>query len=144
MVRISIVSALLAPKDAGDIRQTPDARPPFKPARRQRNKVETCVAGGLSVLKTAAALGISQNTLRFYFSNDLQNGRARNFADVLVLFARAAKTGSVSAMKFLLNLFPGRAPMLRKKEKAQRDAETARVGNDWVDDLRTLSDGKPQ
>jgi DNA-binding CsgD family transcriptional regulator len=131
-------------RDAGDIRRTPDARPPIKPARRQRSKVETCVAGGLSVLKTAAALGISQNTLRFYFSDDLQNGRARNFADVLVLFARAAKPGSVSAMNFLLNLFPGRAPMLRKKVNAKRDAETAGVGNDWVDDLRTLSDGKPQ
>lgn len=131
-------------RDAGDIRRTPAARPPLKPTRRQRNKVETCVAGGLSVLKTAAAHGISQNTLRFYFPDELQNGRARKFADVLVLLDRTAKPGSVSAMKFLLNLFPGRAPMLGKKEKAQRDAETAGVGNDWVDDLRTFSDGKPQ
>jgi hypothetical protein len=109
-------------------------RPAFKPTRRQRNTVETCVAGGLSVQETAAVLGISQNTLRSNFSDELQNGRARKFAEILVLLDRAAKRGSVGAMKYLLTLFSGgTSAVIGKKQRQQQAAENA--AGEWGDDL---------
>jgi hypothetical protein len=70
-------------------------RPRFKPTRRMRNTVEICVAGGLSLQETATVLGICQNTLRANFADELQNGRARKFAEILVRLDRAAARGSV-------------------------------------------------
>lgn len=114
-------------------------RPAFKPTRRQRNTVETCVAGGLSVQETAAVLGISQNTLRANFSDQLQNGRARKFAEILVLLDRAARRESVSAMKFLATLFSGgTSAIVGKKQRQQQEAENA-GGGEWGDDLYQIN-----
>jgi hypothetical protein len=116
-------------------------RPSFKPTRRMRNTVEICVAGGLSLQETATVLGICQNTLRANFADELQNGRARKFAEILVRLDRAAARGSVGAMKYLLTLFSGgMSPIVGKKQRRQQAAESAlEGGSEWGDDLRPTS-----
>jgi hypothetical protein len=112
-------------------------RPSFKPTRRMRNMVEICVAGGLSLQETATVLGICQNTLRANFPDELQNGRARKFAEILVRLDRAAARGSVGAMKFLLTVvLGGTSAVIGKKELKQRAAaDVLDGGSEWGDDL---------
>jgi hypothetical protein len=112
-------------------------RPRFKPTRRQRDQVETYVAGGLSVQEISAVLHICPNTLRANFSDELQNGRVRRFAAILVLLDRAARRGSVGAMKFLFTVVSGgTSAVIGKKESRQRAAaDVLEGGTEWGDDL---------
>jgi AcrR family transcriptional regulator len=113
-------------------------RPVFKPTRRTREQVEIAIAGGLSASEVASVVGISRSTLERHFADELKNGRVRKLAHVLCLLERAAKRGSVSAMKFLLTVFSnGTTARLGKKEATQRAAENV-VADDtvWGDDLQ--------
>jgi hypothetical protein len=117
-------------------------RPSFKPTRRMRNTVEICVAGGLSLQETATVLGICQNTLRANFADELQNGRVRRFAEVLLLLDRAARRGSVGAMKFLFTVVSGgTSTVIGKKEFRQRAAaDVLEGGSEWGDDLHPTTE----
>lgn len=111
-------------------------RPVFKPTRRTRDQVEIAIAGGLSASEVAIVVGISRSTLELRFADELKNGRARKLAHVLFLLDRAAKRGSVSAMKFLLTIFSNGAPAhLGKKALAQRQAANAGLDTEWGSDL---------
>jgi AcrR family transcriptional regulator len=111
-------------------------RPPFKPTKPMRDTVETAVAAGVSTSEIAAVLGISRTTLHSYFADELKNGRARKLVQALRMLDRAAKRGSVAAMKYLVNVFSNRAPVrLGKKELQKRAAEEAMASGPWADIL---------
>ena len=111
-------------------------RPSFKPTKPMRDTVETAVAAGVSTSEIAAVLGISRTTLQGHFADELANGRARKLIQTLNLLQRAARRGSVAAMKFLVNVFSNRAPVrLGKKELQKREAEIALANSEWRDIL---------
>lgn len=123
-------------------RSAPDraGRPPHIPTAETREKVEILLAAGMPVWQLAQAIGVSEPTLREYYAAELDGGRARRRADVLVAMHKAAVEGNVAAQKAYLSQDqaldnppppePKAAP-LGKKEAAQLAAETAGVGTDW-------------
>jgi AcrR family transcriptional regulator len=112
-------------------------RPPFKPTKPMRDTVETAVAAGVSTSEIAAVLGISRTTLQSHFADELANGRARKLIQTLNLLQRAARRGSVAAMKFLVGVFSNGAPVrLGKKEAQRRAAEEALGNSEWGDIIR--------
>jgi len=113
-------------------------RPPYKASKSTRDTVETAVAAGVSTSEIAAVLGISRTTLHSHFADELKNGRARKLVQALRMLDRAAKRGSVAAMKYLVSVFSGQAPAkIGKKELARRRAEDALVNSPWADIIRT-------
>ena len=74
----------------------------------------------------AAVVGISKPILREHFRDALREGRAREFVKNLQWLDRAAQRGSVSATKFLLQVFCNGAPALGgKKARAEEAAKQA-------------------
>jgi hypothetical protein len=116
-------------------------RRPLKPSQRQRKLAEICVAAGRTHVEIAAVLGISKPTLELHFADELKNGAARRRAEVLVMLDRAARRGSVSALKHLDTLFSGgTSAVIGKKELKQRAAADVLDGNsEWGDDLHPTS-----
>jgi hypothetical protein len=115
-------------------------RRPLKPTQRQRKLTEICVAAGMTQVEIAAVLGISKPTLELHFADELKNGAARRRADMLVLLDRAARRGSVSAMKYLDTLFFGGASALVGKKRAQEQAaDDALTSSEWADDLQRIN-----
>ena len=119
----------------------------FVPTKAQREKVKLYLAGGISEPVVAHRLGISQNTLRKHFADELEFGRDMKRADNLERLEKAATKGNVSAMKHLdakfatvsaENSFTAPAPRssdVGKKEQAQAAAKDAGQGTGWGDDL---------
>jgi hypothetical protein len=102
-----------------------------------RNQVEIAAAAGLSHNQIASALGIAKQTLETHFASELRDGRTRKLIAVLCLLDKAAKRGSVAAMKYLANNFSNGAPVrLGKKELQKREAEIALANSEWRDILR--------
>jgi hypothetical protein len=92
------------------------------------------IAAGASESVIAMALGIAQNTLRKYFADELMTGHAIKTAENLTRLEKAAKAGSVSAMRYLdsrFGLVPERRLRLGKKALAQREAED--IPPDWAE-----------
>jgi hypothetical protein len=114
-------------------------RPPFKPTKHMRDLVETSVAAGLTTLEISSVLGgISRTTLNLYFARELKDARARRLVHVLMLLEKAARRGSVSAMKYLTSVYSHQAPVrLGKKEIKKREAEIALADSPWADLIRT-------
>src|SRR5262245_24518616 len=113
---------------------------PFKPTQRQRNMVEICMAGGLTVQETATVIGICANVLRANFPDELQYGSTRQRDEVLFMLHGAARRGSVGAMKYLLTLFFDGPVFIGKKQRKQQEAESALSGNsEWGDDLAPIT-----
>ncbi|MEN9934692.1 MAG: hypothetical protein RLZZ387_1271 [Chloroflexota bacterium] len=117
-------------------------RPPHVPTAETRERVEILVAGGMPAWHIATALGISEPTLREHYAGEMDGGRARKNADVLVALHRKAAEGNVSAARAWLGLPaeldapPAPAPEpkaepIGKKEAAQMAALTAADGTDW-------------
>jgi hypothetical protein len=75
----------------------------------------------------AAILGINRDTLGIRFRDELKKGRSREFLQVITALDRAAKRGSVSAMKCLLTLFSNGALFGKK----QRQQQGGRSGRPW-------------
>jgi hypothetical protein len=121
--------------------KTKAGRRPLKPTRRQRKLAEMCVAAGMTQVETAAVLGISKPTLELHFADELKNGAARRRAEVLVMLDRAARRGSVGAMKYLDTLFSGGASAIvgKKALKMQQAADVLEGGTEWGDDLHPTS-----
>lgn len=70
----------------------PGGRPPFQPTEEQRRIVTVMAAGGFQQLAIAHALGISDNTLRKYFAEELEGGGAKAHGAVVAnLFKQATK-----------------------------------------------------
>lgn len=109
-------------------------RPEFVVTDDDREKARVLKAGGMSNEAIAEAIGISEPTLRKYFSLDLEIGAAKVTADVLMARYKAAVGGNVSAQNKWLDAV-GALPAKRtkakgepkpgKKEIAQAEAEKA-------------------
>lgn len=80
-------------------------RPSHKPTAGLRDTVQTLAAAGVFQARIAEALQITWPTLRKHYADELANGRARKQLEILTALERAAKGGSVAAMKHLLLKF---------------------------------------
>jgi hypothetical protein len=129
-------------------------RPAFKPTQLHRRKVEQYTACGMSHDGIAKALGISDETLRKHFAEELSSGKAKRRAEVVDILFAAARKGNVAAAKTLEQMTgkslalaefmghdkPASRPVeksrrLGKKEQAAQDALEAGVGTEWGTDL---------
>lgn len=80
------------------VEKHPGGRPRFQPTEEQRRIVNVMAAGGFQQLYIAYALGISDNTLRKYFAEELNSGGAKANASVVAnLFKQATKDDPRSA-----------------------------------------------
>jgi hypothetical protein len=113
-------------------------RPTFNPTKTDRYTVRIATAGGLSGAETAALVGVSRETLRTHFPDELRDGRTRAYVDNLMRLDRAAQRGSVSAAKFLVGVFSAGAPALGgKKARAEAAARSVVEGDSvWAKLLR--------
>lgn len=103
-----------------------------------RDNVSLWVMAGISEVAMAARFGISHDTLRRRFAEELRRGREQWQMHVLGLLMKAAESGNVTAMKTLLNRSdavyspptaeePAKPPKLGKKEQAQIEAQNPDV-----------------
>lgn len=115
-------------------------RPQHIPDDESRERVEVLVASRMPAWQIAKALGISEPTLRTYYAPELDGGRARKSAEMLVTLYRAGVGGNVSAAKEWLRQAgeledppppEPEEPKLGKKEAAHLAALTAAAGTDW-------------
>lgn len=118
----------------------PNRKPNFKATKAQRDQVMLLKAVGMSEEAIAAALNICRLTLRNHFPDELLHGHARKSAENYARLQKAAKSGNVTAMKFLAartDLLPPEPPKppkeepLGKKETADIEAQTAHKGSSW-------------
>ena len=117
-------------------------RPEHVPTDESREMGEVLVAGSMRQWQIAAALGISVPTLVQHYETELEHGRSRKTAKVLMaLFKSATEGANVTAQKAWLAQpngledppeKPARpvAPA-GKKEQAIASAITAARGTDW-------------
>lgn len=114
----------------------------YKITQEMRDNVSLWVMAGISEVAMAARFGISHDTLRRRFAEELRSGREQWRMHVLRLLMQAAEGGNVTAMRALLNRSdavyspsdgdaPAKTPKLGKKEQAQEIALTAERGSDW-------------
>jgi DNA-binding CsgD family transcriptional regulator len=123
------------PKRAAPVRA---GRPGHVATVETREQVEILVAGGMRQWQIAAALRISEPTLREHYPEELDGGRARRDAVVIEALFRAAASGNVSAQKAWLSNKtdleeppPMRVEPLGKKAAAHEAAFTAGHGTGW-------------
>lgn len=116
----------------------PPGRPPFKPTQTQRRLVRLAAGAGLPHVQIAAALAISQPTLRRRFADELGAGGARAKVEVVAALHASALRGSAAAARAYLQLSatkpvdsPPKVPPLGKKAAAQAAALTAADDTDW-------------
>lgn len=115
-------------------------------------KIGVMRATGAKVEDVAAALGLSEPTLRKYYFRELSGGAQIARRVLVEAMWKKALAGNVSAAKFIRDEFPKgdaeafvnqsrpaqAAPLATptgKKEAAQLAAQTAGQGTDWGDDL---------
>lgn len=77
-------------------------RKEFRPTDEQRRLVALYAATNTKEADIAAALGISEPTLRKHFREELKTTALRKRGEALVLLERAARKGNVAAQKELL------------------------------------------
>lgn len=91
--------------------------PPMKPTSAQHRRVARGIAIGLTLEELAADLGMAYGTLRQVFANEIKTARIRARLDTVDLLHLAAKRGSVSAMKTLLQMAERWRPDLDEDEE---------------------------
>jgi hypothetical protein len=121
-----------------------------------RREVETLKFAGWSDDRIARVLKISRDTLVKYFAHELEHGVDLVRREQIGNLKRAAKRGSVAAVKALLALdlvaapgpkFPADQPaaeevsavapaVLGKKDQANLEAQTAEQGTSWGNILK--------
>lgn len=135
-------------------------RPEFVATTEQRERVEIWIGAGMSVEEIAAALELSEKTVRKHFRQELLVGKSKKRAEVLAAMYKAAAGGNVSAQKAYIQLNaladaddnvrnpkdePAPAPSKAaraykgKKEIAQEEAMSAGVNSDWGTDLDPIA-----
>lgn len=136
-------------------------RPPYAATEKDRNKVKLLLALGWANARVAAAIPVSEATLKRYFRAELKERdqmRDRLDARRFEIAMEQANAGNIAALKELAKMLD-RSDLMRagqrmdqpaagkpkakierlgKKEQAQRDAEAAAAGGDdeWGDDLQ--------
>jgi hypothetical protein len=113
-------------------------RPSHVPTAETRDQVEILVASGMRVWQIAKALGITEPTLNEHYPDELDGGKAKKTAMMVLAQYRSGIEGNVSAQKAWLgqNLAIEKAPPSRqgvpahlgKKEAAQHAAKAAATG----------------
>jgi hypothetical protein len=119
------------------VRKRP-GRKAFKPTASMREQVMTYIAANMTLPQIADALAISRTTLCKCFVAELAAGRAKRMAENIDLLRKAAKAGSVSAMRTLMALYAGpdgRQAKIGQKARAALAAQTAGIGTEWEGDL---------
>lgn len=127
----------------------PIGRPEYEPSQRARDDVRLWAADDWTEDRMARQLGISRNTLRKHFAEELEHGADKVRAMVLRDLMRSSAQGKVGASNKLLEITglvpPPAAPRapeaaqqdepeeLGKKERARIDARTADAGTEWAD-----------
>lgn len=131
-------------------------RPAYEPTAAVRRKVSLAAGAGMRHEDIAIALGIARDTLAKHFAIELSSAAAARRMEVLIALHKAALKGSSSAAKAYLAAEPeiaappgavaatpaAAAPApkpaaLGKKEQAAIDAQTAHIGTEWADLLKT-------
>lgn len=133
------------PKKQIPARQTKRGRPEFEPTPKQRDRVARCIACNMSEDDTARAIGISTETLRKHFADEIRTARAVRRADAIELLWKTARKGNVSAQKKLIEMTarvedpaqPKDPAKMGKKDRAEAEAKNAGKGTEWGDDLDT-------
>ena len=77
---------------------------PYKPTRTQQQRVMRGVAIGLKLEDIATDLGMAYGTMRRVFASEIRVARTRLILDTVDRLHKAAGSGSVSAMKLLLEM----------------------------------------
>lgn len=99
-------------------------RPSFAKTKENQEFVSVRAAAGWSHERIAADMGISDDTLRKYFSGELQNGRLYvegMMLDVLMQRSREGHVPSIRLLKETIDPHPERAPKA-KDDKAKAAA----------------------
>lgn len=138
-------------------------RPAHVPTPALRRKVANAAGGGMKHWQIAEALGLSPDTLVKYYQAELSTVAASKRLEVIDAMQRQAVKGSVSAARLYLAqepelaappLIDGDTPVapqpptaapapapkpaaVGKKEQAAIDAQTAHIGTEWADLLKT-------
>ena len=111
-------------------------RPEHEPTAEKRLRVAVLRAINQTHTEIAAALGISEPTLRRHYSAELKGGLAQKRAEVLIRLWHEVEAGNVSAIKEFLRQVdksdlagpraprPAKPPRLGKKAQAIVDAAT--------------------
>ncbi len=119
-------------------------RPPHVATDETRRRVEILVAGGMNAWQIAAALEVSEPTLRLHYDQELASGRSKRRAEMLeALFKAGVEGGNVSAQKAWLQMAveldevppampPERDMPMGKKERQAIAAQTAHEGTEWA------------
>ena len=131
----------------GDRPEKRNGRPPYEPTDAVREQVKTMSGFGVLDYQIAMVIGISQPTLKKYFSTELAVGEVianNNVARSLYRKATGDGNGSVIAAMFWLKCRAGwqekRDPAvapepkpepLGKKAQREADALTAQQGTSW-------------
>jgi transcriptional regulator with XRE-family HTH domain len=118
-------------------RQETRGRPNHVPTDEKRTRIKVLRALNKTDAEIAAAMGISQPTLRKYYFRELKGGLAQLRAAALVKLWEKAAEGNVAALKAFIaetrhadidnpqhppQLRPRREPPLGKKQQADLDA----------------------
>src|SRR5690242_7336605 len=105
----------------------------------------------MTMIEICQAIGVADETLKKYFADELQHGSSCRRAERIELLYKAARKGSVTAIRALEQMSAAgaiddaaaefeakvQAPRkLGKKEQAEEAASTAGIGTDWGDDLQ--------
>ena len=109
------MSSSLSPR-----KRKPGPAPP-SPSKDDRRRVQIGIARGLSAAALARLFGMNRRTFNRTFAVEIENGRTRVMAEMGFLLFRAARGGSVAAMKTLLGLM---------ERAAKREAKAA-AENHW-------------
>ena len=70
----------------------------YTPTANERATVENLAAAGHGKVVIAQTIGISRDSLRKYFEEELLNGRARHRREVIAMIFENANRGKVSAI----------------------------------------------
>lgn len=120
------------------------AQEPHKPTKRLRHKVSLMAAAGEGEVQIAHVIGISRETLRKHYGNEIANGRADIRGQILEQLWSAARQGNVTAMKHLDARTSGEAQgsvagAVGKKVEQAKVAAQAGAGTEWGDDLKPIT-----
>jgi hypothetical protein len=83
------------------------SRRPHQPTPKDVQYVEALASYGVPEEDIARVIGVTRNTLRKHYSDQLENGQTRTNAQVAGFLFSAAKKGSVPAMMFWLRCRAG-------------------------------------
>jgi len=129
-------------KGARGARLKKTGRPEFVPTTKQRREVEIAVFFGRAEEDIARALGISRNTFRKAFAEEIKTGKAKCQFERDVALFNAGISGNVAALKAMVatqatkqdtptKSQPEHGEKLGKKEQAAMDAKQPPNDPEW-------------